>query len=126
MSYTFRGTTYYIQPKTNYLMIKGGTRPDGSVRKDRRVNETFFKTEVLQTYVSPPIRDETFDKIRQALGTPNAKVNEALFKRFVQPTYASPTLDHGDHGNRVGVIRDYDKMLHGIESLSITIGNIQP
>ena len=126
MSYTFRGTTYYIQPKTNYLMIKGGTRVDGSVRKDRRVNETFFKTEVLQTYVSPPIRDETFDKIRQALGTPNAKVNEALFKRFVQPTYASPTLDHGDHGNRVGVIRDYDKMLHGIESLSITIGNVQP
>lgn len=113
MSYTFRGTTYYIQPKTNYLMMKGGTRPDGSLRKDRRVKETFFKTEVLQTYVAPPLRDETFDKIREALGTPNAKINQNLFKRFVQPTYASPTLDHaGDHGN-------------DIESLSITIDNDQ-
>ena len=65
MSYNYRGTTYYIQPRTNYLMMRGGTRPNGTVRKDRRVNETFFRSHVLQTYVAPPQRDENYDNLLQ-------------------------------------------------------------
>ena len=113
MSYTYRGTTYYIQPKTNYLMIKGGTRPDGTFRKDRRINESFFKSQVLETYVSPPQREENYEKLLQAWKV-NGHVNEALFRAFSgQPPPNSPRDPN------------YDQMLQGLESLSITVENDQ-
>ena len=77
----------------------------------RRINESFFKSQVLETCVSPPQRDENYEKLLQTLGGPNGHVNEALFRWFIQP----PPNSLCDS--------NYDKMLQGLESLSITVEN---
>ena len=100
MSYTYRGTTYYIQPRTNQLMMRGGVRPNGTYRKDRRVNETFFRSQVLQTYVAPPQRDENYGKMLSGLESLKITIGQVSHQHLSTSLFCFYSGVFGDFAHR--------------------------
>ena len=55
----------YYRDANGCLMIKGTLRPNGTRRKDRKVNENYLRSVKNPTYVAPALRFSKIDKIEK-------------------------------------------------------------